>query len=63
MENSCRGLSCEQAWRVMKRGRLISFAAKEKKVVNVFPTVITARGNTPAKYSIPKFPYEISIER
>ena len=48
---------------VMKRGRLISFDAKEKKEVSVFPTSATVRGPRRAKYALPKFPYEVTIEQ
>jgi catechol-2,3-dioxygenase len=47
---------------VMKRGRLISFEAKEKKEVSVFPTAVTVRGGRPSKYALPKFPYEVAVE-
>lgn len=47
---------------VMRRGRLISFEAKEKKEVSVFPTVATVRGARTSKYTLPKFPYEVTVE-
>jgi catechol-2,3-dioxygenase len=47
---------------VMKRGRLISFEAKENKEVGVFPTVATVRGTRPSRYALPKFPYQVSVE-
>jgi hypothetical protein len=47
---------------VMKRGRVISFDAKEKKPVTVFPTTAVVRGRREMKYAFPKFPYEISID-
>ena len=47
---------------VMRRGRLISFEAKDKKEVSVFPTVATVRGARPSKYALPKFPYDIAVE-
>jgi catechol-2,3-dioxygenase len=47
---------------VMRRGRLISFEAKEKKEVSVFRTVATVRGARPSKYALPKFPYEVVVE-
>jgi catechol-2,3-dioxygenase len=47
---------------VMKRGRLISFEAAERKTVSVFPTVATVRGARPSKYVLPEFPYEITVE-
>jgi catechol-2,3-dioxygenase len=46
---------------VMKRGRVISFEAKEKKEVGVFPTVAGLRGARPSKYALPEFPYNISV--
>ena len=47
---------------VMKRGRLISFDAAEKKAVAVFPTTAAVRGSRRAKYDVPKFPYQVSAE-
>lgn len=47
---------------VMKRGRLISFEAPEKKAVRVFPTKATVRGERSTKFLMPEFPYEISVE-
>lgn len=47
---------------VMKRGRMISFEAKEKKEVSVFPTIATVRGSEKQKYALPEFPYEVVIE-
>jgi hypothetical protein len=47
---------------VMKRGRVISFEAPEKKAVTVFPTKTTIRGGRGTKYVFPNFPYELSIE-
>ena len=46
----------------MKRGRLISFEAKEKKEVSIFSTSATIRGTRASKYRLPKFPYEVSVE-
>ena len=47
---------------VMKRGRVISFDAPEKKAVRVFPTAAVVRGNRPAKYVDLEFPYEVTVE-
>jgi catechol-2,3-dioxygenase len=47
---------------VMKRGRVISFDAPEKKAVSVFATRAAVRGDRPAKYLHPEFPYEVSVE-
>jgi catechol 2,3-dioxygenase-like lactoylglutathione lyase family enzyme len=47
---------------VMKRGRIISFDAPEKKAVSVFRTVVSVRGAKPTNYLFPKFPYEISVK-
>jgi catechol 2,3-dioxygenase-like lactoylglutathione lyase family enzyme len=47
---------------VMKRGRVISFDAEEKKAVTVFRTAVSVRGAKPTKYLFPKFPYEIAVE-
>lgn len=47
---------------VMRRGRLISFEAMEKKEVGVFPTVATVRGARSSKYALPEFPYKVAVE-
>jgi hypothetical protein len=47
---------------VMQRGRVISFDAAEKKAVSVFGTAASVRGVKRAKYQVPEFPYEISLE-
>ena len=47
---------------VMKRGRIISFDAKETKAVSVFRTTASFRGVKSAKYSLPDFPYQIHVE-
>jgi hypothetical protein len=47
---------------VMKRGRVISFDAPDKKAVSVFPTTAVVQGDRKAKYAFPKFPYEISVD-
>ena len=47
---------------VMKRGRLISFEAKEKKEVGVFPTVATVRGTRRSRSALPRFPYAVAVE-
>jgi catechol-2,3-dioxygenase len=47
---------------VMKRGRVISFEAPEKKAVTVFPTTAVVRGTRPTQCVVPEFPYEISVE-
>jgi hypothetical protein len=47
---------------VMKRGRVISFDATDKKAVAVFPTTVGVRGDRRAKYAVPKFPYQVSVE-
>jgi catechol 2,3-dioxygenase-like lactoylglutathione lyase family enzyme len=47
---------------VMKRGRVISFDAPEKKAVRVFPTTAVVRGGRRTKYVPPEFPYEITVE-
>jgi hypothetical protein len=48
---------------VMKRGRVISFEAKERKEVTVFPTAATLRGPKPCKYTVPNFPYAVVVEK
>ncbi len=47
---------------VMKRGRMISFDSPQRKEVSVFATTAAVRGQRPAKYEHPEFPYELSVE-
>jgi catechol-2,3-dioxygenase len=47
---------------VMKRGRVVSFDAEEKKAADVFRTAARVRGVKPTKFALPKYPYEISVE-
>ena len=47
---------------VMKRGRVISFDAPQKKAVTVFATRAVVRGGRQTKYAFSKFPYEISVD-
>jgi catechol-2,3-dioxygenase len=47
---------------VMKRGRVISFDAPEKKAVSVFRTVAAVCGGKPKRHLFPGFPYEICVE-
>jgi catechol 2,3-dioxygenase-like lactoylglutathione lyase family enzyme len=47
---------------VMKRGRVISFDSPEKKAVSVFPTTVAVRGGRRARWVLPEFPYEVSVE-
>jgi catechol-2,3-dioxygenase len=47
---------------VMERGRVISFDAAERKAVSVFRTAASVRGARRAKYRVPGFPYELSVE-
>ncbi|MGE0758731.1 MAG: VOC family protein [Pirellulaceae bacterium] len=47
---------------IMKRGRVISFEAKERKAVSVFPTVAAIRGIRSRRYVLPEFPYEVAVE-
>lgn len=47
---------------VMKRGRVLSFEAKEKKVAGVYRTAARVRGGQETKYRFPKFPYEVTVE-
>jgi hypothetical protein len=46
----------------MERGRVITFDAPEKKAVSVFRTATSVRGVQRAKYRVPGFPYEVSVE-
>ena len=47
---------------VMKRGRVISFDAPEKKAVSVFSTAAVVRGDRRTNYVFPEFPYEVLVE-
>jgi hypothetical protein len=47
---------------VMKRGRVISFEAKERKAVDVFPTTAAVRGDRRTRFALPEFPYEVLVE-
>ncbi len=47
---------------VMKRGRVISFALKEKKAVSVYPTAVSVQGAKPGKCTLSDFPYELSVQ-
>jgi hypothetical protein len=47
---------------VMQRGRVISFDAPEKKAVSVFRTAASVRGVRQARYRVPGFPYDVSVE-
>jgi hypothetical protein len=47
---------------VMKRGRVISFDAPDRKAVSVFPTLAAICGDRRTKYVSPEFPYEVSVE-
>jgi hypothetical protein len=47
---------------LMKRGRVISFDSPDRKAVDVFPTGVTIRGEKAAKWTLVKFPYELSVE-
>jgi hypothetical protein len=47
---------------IMKRGRIISFDAQDRKAVSVFSTSATIRGNQVAEYRFPSFPYAVSVK-
>lgn len=47
---------------VMKRGRVISFEAPEKKAVSVFPTTAAVRGDRRTNYVFTGFPYAVCVE-
>ncbi|MEP6755709.1 MAG: glyoxalase/bleomycin resistance/dioxygenase family protein [Chthonomonadales bacterium] len=47
---------------VMKRGRIISFDAPEKKAVSVFGTHATVSGKSAGKLALPGYPYTIDIK-
>ena len=47
---------------VIKRGRVLSFDAAEKKAAAVFRTEAAVRGVKQTKYSFPDFPYEVMVE-
>ncbi len=46
---------------VMKRGRMLSFEAPEKKAATVFSTVAAIHGDRRTTYVFPDFPYKISV--
>jgi catechol 2,3-dioxygenase-like lactoylglutathione lyase family enzyme len=46
---------------VMKRGRILSLASKEKKAADVFPTKVQIKGLQRNEHALPKFPYELSV--
>lgn len=46
---------------VIKRGRILSFDAAEKKAASVFRTVARLRGNKQTQYAVPAFPYELFV--
>ena len=48
---------------VIKRGRVLSFDAAEKKSAGVFRTAASVRGVERTKYSFHNFPYEVMVER
>src|SRR5262249_47447485 len=48
---------------VMKRGRVISFDAEDRKAVTVFRTAATVRGVKRTNYAFPSFPYQIVVEK
>jgi catechol 2,3-dioxygenase-like lactoylglutathione lyase family enzyme len=48
---------------VMKRGRVISFDAPQKKAVDVFRTSARVRGARRATHHFAEFPYELVVER
>jgi catechol 2,3-dioxygenase-like lactoylglutathione lyase family enzyme len=47
---------------IMKRGRVVSFDAEEKKAVSVFRTAASVRGAEKATHHIAGFPYEVVVE-
>jgi catechol-2,3-dioxygenase len=47
---------------VMKRGRVLSFDAPQKKEAGVFRTSASVRGVRRTNYRVPRFPYEVSVE-
>jgi len=46
---------------VMKRGRVVSFDAKEKKAVGVFRTLADIRGAKSVRHVVSSYPYEINV--
>jgi hypothetical protein len=46
---------------VMKRGRVISFDAAQRKAVGVFRTAAAVRGGRRTRYAFAKFPYEVTV--
>src|SRR5438309_1840059 len=47
---------------IMKRGRILSFDAAEKKAAEVFRTVARIHGTKRAKYVAPTLPYEVFVQ-
>ena len=47
---------------LMKRGRLLSLAAPQKKEAGIFPTMATLHGDLAKRHSIPGFPYEVTVK-
>jgi len=47
---------------VMKRGRVISFDAPEKKAVSIFPTTARVRGAPAGRHAVGGHPFELSVE-
>jgi catechol-2,3-dioxygenase len=47
---------------VMRRGRVVSFDAQERKAVDVFRTTVAVRGTRRTTYAVPRFPYQVFVE-
>src|SRR5262249_29468535 len=47
---------------VMKRGRNLAVASKERKKAEVFQADVTVRGAKRHTFAIPKYPYKVNVE-
>jgi hypothetical protein len=47
---------------VMRRGRILSFEAEERRAADVFRTAVGVAGAGRAAYAVPGFPYDVSAE-
>jgi catechol 2,3-dioxygenase-like lactoylglutathione lyase family enzyme len=47
---------------VMRRGRVLSFDAPERKAADVFRTTARVRGARPTRFHVAAFPYEVVVE-
>lgn len=48
---------------LMKRGRMISFDAPEKKTVAIYPTKVACKGKQRVEYQSSEYPYELTVDQ